>query len=180
MTTELLDAAWRIIERDGVSALTLRQLAAQLGMRPQSLSEYFPSKAELLDALFRDGFSQVTQRLLDLPQDAGHRGNLVSSVSNFLDFCVSNPGRFQLMLQRAVPGFTPSAESLECSAQSLKIMEERAALAGVRDAADVDVLRALINGLAAEQIANEPGGDRFISQAERAMALVLKWEPDVQ
>lgn len=173
VTRELLDAAWRLIERDGVAVLTLRELAAQLGMRPQSLSEYFPSKSELLDALFRDGFSQATERLLGLPQGGDPRVDLVNTVSDFLDFCVSNPGRFQLMLQRAVPGFTPSPESLRCSGASLQIMLERAASAGVRDAADVDLLRALISGLASEQIANEPGGRRFISQAERAVTLVL-------
>jgi len=47
------------------------------------------------------------------------------------------------------------------------------AAAGIRSANDVVLLRALINGLAAEQIANEPGGRRFISQAERAVALLL-------
>lgn len=173
VTRELLDAAWRLIERDGVAVLTLRELAGQLGMRPQSLSEYFPSKAALLDALFRDGFWQATERLLGLPQGGDPRMNLVHSVSDFLDFCVSNPGRFQLMLQHAVPGFTPSPESLRCSAESLQVMLERAASAGVRDAADVDLLRALINGLASEQIANEPGGHRFICQAERAVSLIL-------
>lgn len=170
---ELLDAAWRLIERNGVAVLTLRELAAQLGMRPQSLSEYFPSKSELLDALFRDGFSQATERLVGLPQGDDPRVNLVHSVSDFLDFCVSNPGRFHLMLQHSVSGFTPSTESLRCSAESLQIIVDRAASAGVRDAADVDLLRALINGLASEQIANEPGGRRFISQAERAVTVIL-------
>ena len=173
VTRELLDAAWRLIERDDVAALTLRELGAQLGMRPQSLSEYFPTKADLLDALFRDGFSQATERLLGLPQEGDLRTNLVGSVGNFLDFCVSNPGRFHLMLQRAVPGFTPSPESLRCSAASLQIMLDRAAAAGLREAADLDLLRALISGLASEQIANEPGGRRFISQADRAVSLLL-------
>ena len=83
--------------------------------------------------------------------------NLVHSETNFLDFCVSNLGRFRLLLQRAVPGFTPSPASLRCSAESHQIMQERAASAGVRDAGHVDVPQALINGLATEQIAHEPG-----------------------
>jgi AcrR family transcriptional regulator len=47
---ELLDTALALIERDGVAAITMCELAAQIGMRPQSLSEYFASKAALLDA----------------------------------------------------------------------------------------------------------------------------------
>lgn len=70
---------------------------------------------------------------------------------------VTNPGRFLFLLQRAVPGFTPSPASPRCSAESHQVMQERAASAGVRDAGHVDVPRALINGLASEQIAHEPG-----------------------
>ena len=170
---ELLDTAWALIERDGVASITMRELAAQIGMRAQSLSEYFPSKAALLDALFRDGFSQATERLSQLAQPEDPRRFLVNSVNDFLAFCVDNPGRFHLMLQRTVPGFTPSPESLEAAAQSLQIMIDRAAAAGIESTADIDLLRALINGLASEQIANEPGGQRFISHGERAVTLLL-------
>lgn len=170
---ELLDTAWALIERDGVAAVTMRELAARIGVQPQSLSGYFPSKAALLDALFREGFTQATQRLSQLPQPDDPRQFLVSSVNDFLAFCVENPGRFHLMLQRSVPGFTPSPKSLETSALSLQIMLDRAAAAGIRSANDVILLRALISGLASEQLANEPGGQRFISQAERAVALLL-------
>jgi hypothetical protein len=96
----------------------------------------------------------------------------VSSVNDFLAFCVDNPGRFHL-LQCTVPAFTPSLESFEASAQSLQIMLDRAATAGIQNAADVNLLRALINGLASEQIANKPGGRRFICQGERAVTLLL-------
>ena len=170
---ELLDTAWALIERDGVAALTMRELAARIGVRPQSLSGYFASKAALLDALFREGFSEATQRLLRLPQPEDPRMFLMSSINDFLAFCVQNPGRFHLMLQGTLPGFTPSRESLETSAESLQIMLDRAAAAGINREADVVVLRALINGLAAEQIANEPGGRRFISQAGHAVSMLL-------
>ena len=170
---ELLDTAWALIERDGVAAITMRELATEIGVRPQSLSEYFPSKAALLDALFRDGFCQATKRLSQLPQPEDPRQFLVNSVNDFLAFCVDNPGRFHLMLQRTVPAFAPRPESLEASAQSLQIMLDRAAAAGIQNAGDVDLLRALINGLASEQIANEPGGRRFICQGERAVTMLL-------
>src|SRR5260370_10076453 len=72
---EVLDAAWALMEREGVAALSLRGLARTLGIRPQSLAHYFPAKAALLDALFRDGFSDLADRLQpagsnDAPADA--------------------------------------------------------------------------------------------------------------
>lgn len=170
---EILDAAWTLIERDGVAAVSMREVARVLGMRPQSLYEYFPSKNALLDALFREGFTLATERLLALPRHRTAEQFLMASMRDFLQFCVDSPGRFHLMLQRTVPNFEPTAESLTASAQSLQIMLDRAAAAGVRSAADIDVLRALISGLAAEQIANEPGGRRFIGRADHALALLL-------
>ena len=170
---ELLDTAWALIERDGVAAITMRELAAEIGVRPQSLSEYFPSKAALLDALFRDGFCQATKRLSQLPQPEDPRQFLVNSVNDFLAFCVDNPGRFHLMLQRTVPGFTPTSESHQVALDALRLMLDRLTAAGISDPADVDVFRGLVNGLAAEQIANDPGGHRFISRAEHAVRLFL-------
>jgi AcrR family transcriptional regulator len=62
-----MDAAWALITRDGVAAVSMRELASHAGMRPQSISEHFPSRAALPDALFRDSFSNTTRRLSQLP-----------------------------------------------------------------------------------------------------------------
>ena len=170
---EVLDAAWALMEREGVAALSLRELARTLGIRPQSLAHYFPTKAALLDALFRDGFSDLSDRLQpaggnDAPADA-----LIAAVQAVLAFCVASPARYHLMLQRTVPGFTPTQESHQVALTALSLLLDRLAAAGVRDPADVDVFRGLVNGLAAEQIANDPGGKRFIDRAGHAVDLFL-------
>lgn len=59
----MLNAAWALMEREGVAALSLRERSRSLGIRPQSLAYYFPTKATLLDALFRDGFCDLAARL---------------------------------------------------------------------------------------------------------------------
>src|SRR5258708_34858432 len=116
---EVLDAAWPLMEREGVAALSLRELARPLGIRPQSLAHYFPAKAALLDALFRDGFSALADRLQpaggnDAPADA-----LIAAVRAVLAFCVASPARYHLMLQRTVPGFTPSPQPHRMSRRAL-------------------------------------------------------------
>lgn len=47
----IVQAARRMLERDGVEALSMRKLAAELGSRPMSLYYYVPSKDELLAAV---------------------------------------------------------------------------------------------------------------------------------
>jgi AcrR family transcriptional regulator len=170
---EILDAASALINRQGVAAISMREVAGLVGMRAQSLYEYFPSKNALLDALFREGFALATERLAALPDAGTAEERLKASVRDFLRFCVENPGRFHLMLQRTVPDFEPSPESYAVAAASLQVMVDRAAEAGITSEADIHVLRALISGLAGEQIANEPGGDRFIAPADHAVTILL-------
>ena len=170
---EVLDAAWALMEREGVAALSLRELARTLGIRPQSLAHYFPTKAALLDALFRDGFSDLADRLQPGGSKAAPAGALIAAVRAVLEFCVASPARYHLMLQRTVPGFTPTQESHQVALTALSRLLDRLAAAGVTNPADVDVFRGLVNGLAAEQIANDPGGRRFIDQAGHAVHLFL-------
>src|SRR5258707_4846614 len=135
---EVLDAAWALMEREGVAALSLRELARTLGIRPQSLAHYFPTKAALLDALFRDGFSDLADRLQpaggnDAPADA-----LIAAVRAVLAFCVASPARYHLMLQRTLPGFTPPREAHKVTLTTLRLLLDRLAAARGRDPADVD------------------------------------------
>lgn len=157
-----------------MAALSLRELSSRLEIRPQSLAHYFPTKATLLDALFRDGFAELAALLPDnVDPRADPADALAGAVSTILVFCASSPARYHLMLQRTVPGFTPTPESHATALDALRRLLERLTAAGVTDPADVDVFRGLVNGLAAEQIANDPGGRRFIGRADHAVRLFL-------
>jgi hypothetical protein len=43
----------------------------------------------------------------------------------------------------------------------------------VTEPADVDVFSALVSGLSHQQVANDPGGDRWVRLAERTVDMVL-------
>ncbi len=169
---EVLDTAWTQMEQHGVAALSLRELARTLDIRPQSLAHYFPTKSALLDALFRDGFAELDR---DLRGAGGNNPDeaLIAGVQTVLAFCVASPARYHLMLQRTVPGFTPTDTSHEVALAALGHLLNRLHAAGVNDPANVDVFRGMVNGLVAEQIANDPGGRRFIDRAEHAVRLFL-------
>src|ERR1044071_292715 len=49
---EILDAAWAVAREKGVAALTLRDVADRVGMRPPSLYSHFASKNAIYDAMF--------------------------------------------------------------------------------------------------------------------------------
>lgn len=170
---EILDAAWQIMEREGAAALSVREVARRVGLRQQSLTYYFPTKQELLDALFADGFTELRSELDALPPGSDPVHAVVAVAVAVVDYCVRHPARYQLMLQRSVPGFEPSATSYAMAAEVLGVLVGRLSSAGVDDPRDVALVRCLISGVAAEQIANEPGGRQFADQAEQGVRTLL-------
>jgi AcrR family transcriptional regulator len=172
-TDEILDAAWKLAARDGLGAISLRDLADLVDLRQPSLYNYFDSKLGLYDAMFAQGNRQIIAGLAEVPTDGDARSVLDATVEALLRLMTENVVRFQLLFQRSVPGFEPSAESYSLAVELLDMSLERLAAAGVTRPEDVDLFTALISGLANQQMANDPGGTRWIDQAPRAVEMLL-------
>src|SRR5664279_5219913 len=56
--TEILEAAWDIARENGLADLTLRDVAARIGMRAPSLYSYFTSKNAIYDAMFGQAWTE--------------------------------------------------------------------------------------------------------------------------
>ena len=159
---EILEAAWRLAERDGIAGLSLRELAGEVGMRAPSLYTYFESKAAIYDAMFAQGYRELDtfEATLELDPD-DPVGTLERSAELFVDFCCASVARFQLMFTRAVPGWEPSPEAYAVSVASYERSVEELALLGIDEPRHLDLLTALFSGLASQQLANDPDGDRW-------------------
>lgn len=171
---EILQAAWQLCREQGLTALSLRDLAARVGMRAPSLYSYFESKDAIYDAMFAQGQRALLESqagLSDLPRS---RAGLLRGALDFFDFCVSDPVRYQLMFQRVVPGFVPSPESYALAVQVLAQLDEVLAELGLTDPDLRDVWTGLFSGLTAQQITNDPGGHRW----ERTVPLAVEMFAD--
>lgn len=158
---EILAAAWDLCREQGLAALSLRDLAARVGMRAPSLYSYFESKDAIYDAMFAQGqrallASQAGWR--DLPRT---RDGLLHGALRFFEFCVSDPVRYQLMFQRVVPGFVPSPESYALAVEVLGQFDAVLAELGLTDPALRDLWTGIFTGLTTQQISNDPGGERW-------------------
>jgi hypothetical protein len=78
-----------------------------------------------------------------------------------------------LLFQHSVPGFVPSEESFAPAIRALDVAREQLALNGVRDPRHVDLWTALTTGLVDQQIANDPGGDRWSRLIEDGTQMFL-------
>src|SRR5690242_14467440 len=56
----VLDAALEIIDRDGVEALSMRQLAGAVGRDPMVIYRHVPNKAAVLDGVVEIVFAQLS------------------------------------------------------------------------------------------------------------------------
>ncbi len=169
---EILDTAWSMVRADGLAALSLRALAHAIDMEPQSLYTYFASKNALYDRMFADGNLELARRFADaeIPDDA--RGAMRAVAGIFLDFAAQDQARYQLLFLRAIPGFQPSPDSFAIAVEVLASVRAILARAGLRNEADFDLWTAVIAGLASQQLANDPGGDRYIRLIDDAVTMV--------
>jgi AcrR family transcriptional regulator len=161
---EILDAAWAVVREDGLAALTMRGLGARVGMKAQSLYGYFPSKHAIYDAMFGDAYRELIARWTAATEAAAPDPvtTLRRRTAAFLEFCVEDPVRHQLLFQRTIPGFEPSAESYAPAVADLEDLRARLRACGVDDPRAWDAWTAIVAGLAAQQNANDPGGDRWL------------------
>jgi len=158
---EILEAAGELIREHGVAGLSLRDLGQKVGMRAQSLYSYFESKEAIYDALFGQGCREYLELRRGAPRTGDARADFRASCRQFVDFCLEDPARYQLLFQRTIPDFEPSPESYAPSVESLEINRQALIEAGGTDPRDLDLLTGLVTGLIDQQISNDPGGDRW-------------------
>jgi AcrR family transcriptional regulator len=166
---EILEAAWALGRERGLTGFSLRDLALAVHMRHQSLYTYFSSKQAIYDAMFAQGMGALVDQRAGLVLDPDPIAALRGAARAFLEFCVEDPVRYQLLFERVVPDFVPSAASIDLSKEALSYLERWHRAAGLTDPADVDLWRAVFIGLAGQQIANDPGGTRWTELVDRAI-----------
>jgi AcrR family transcriptional regulator len=159
---EILEAAWELARAKGLAGLSLRDVAASIGMRPPSLYWYFNSKHAIYDAMFAQGNRQLLARLAEQEWPKDPRAILRLCARVFVEFSAEDADRYQLLFQRTIPDFEPSPESYAFAVHVFEQMRARLAAAGLSDPVHFDMWTALVGGLSAQQTTNDPGGDRWL------------------
>jgi AcrR family transcriptional regulator len=162
---EALDHAERIVAERGAGAVTIAEIARQMGMRPPSLYKYFSSLHGVYDALFARG----NARLASYVDDAV--GNLDPGLDRLLEatraivrWSMLHRGLAPLLFWRPIPGFEPSPASyalaqhlVERSRADLATAARKGELAPHADTDEVfRLFTSLSAGLCSQQMANEP------------------------
>ena len=185
MIQTILDTARGIMREEGVAALSMQELARRLDMRAPSLYNYFSSKKDIYNVLFRLGFTLFDEYLEKTGQGApSWQVELRRIFEAYMTFAMENPDLYQLCFERPVPGFEPSEESLKVSFGMLQKSYERSVRLHTVIDTDLspeqtaDLFIAMMHGLTALHLANEPqlpvGAGRFGSLIPAALSVLDK------
>ena len=85
--TAVLAAARAVIERDGWEKLTVRRLAAELGVSPMTVYHHIEDRADLLVQLINDNFRELPRP--DRPDDP--RGRIIAAALAAHDALIAQP-----------------------------------------------------------------------------------------
>ncbi len=91
----LLRAAGRTLEKKGIAALSLRDVARRAGVSHNAPYRHFPDREALLAALAAEGFAMLGERLRGKPgREMGEA---------YVRFALEEPQRFRLMFGGVLP-----------------------------------------------------------------------------
>jgi AcrR family transcriptional regulator len=174
---EIVQASWEVVREHGLAGLSMRDLGERVGMRAQSIYSYFASKHEIYDAMFLEGYQAfaawMDAAVDDDDIDSDPIGASRAATHAFVEFCTSDPVRYQLLFQRTIPDFTPSPETYAVAVQVYEQLGRRLAALGIRDQASLDLWTAVMTGITDQQISNDPGGSRWTRLVDRAVDMLI-------
>ena len=117
--TEIKQYAWEQIAASGVSALSLKAIAKQLGMSGPALYRYYASRDELITALIRDAY----RSLADTVREAYRKGVDVAGLARVIrEWARSDPQRYLLIYGTPIPGYQAPDDTTAISVEIMTVV----------------------------------------------------------
>lgn len=105
---EIKGVARRQMARDGAASLSLRAIAAEMGLTAPALYRYYPSRDDLITALIVDAFHALGDALEDARRaapPADHAAQFVAMMSAYRAWALAHPADFTLIYGTPIPGY---------------------------------------------------------------------------
>ncbi len=98
----LIKAAFTLLDKDGIDAVTIRQIARVVGVAHSAPANHFKNKRELFTALALEIFKQLSKTLKSElePNDKNLRESIHAFSKTILDFGLKHPNRYTLLSRR--------------------------------------------------------------------------------
>lgn len=128
-TRELaLAAARRVILDEGLGALSMRRVAADVDVSAAALYRHFASKEALAWIVVGEGYAQLTRYLSRALAAKTPLERFLASGRGYLDFAQEKPGYYTLVFGTTMRDFgheSAPAETAECGATAFQMLIDR-------------------------------------------------------
>ncbi|HEX8630632.1 MAG TPA: TetR family transcriptional regulator C-terminal domain-containing protein [Catenuloplanes sp.] len=150
--TAVIQAAWHVIAREGIAALTVRRVAAQAGLAPSSLRYTFPTQAVVRERAITAVSRHLSERIAALPDDPTARAWARAALLELLPLDQQRSLEMEVFLALGMAAMTDDTLLPlwhQADAVVRKVCSEAITAAGGEPSGvHVDRLHALIDGLA--------------------------------
>ena len=138
----ILDAALRVLARDGAAAGSLRRIGAEAGLHNSSLFHHFPGKDALHDALAGRVIGAAAPSLASLATDARPRlASLADALGDLAEHLAVRPDHASFLLSALAAGGCEALDGARSRAESELLAPIWQWLVRARDAGEIRRVR---------------------------------------
>ncbi|UNK49242.1 TetR/AcrR family transcriptional regulator [Lysobacter sp. S4-A87] len=92
--SRILRAAQALFDREGAAGVSMRRVAAAIGMTPMAIYRHFPNREALLKRMSDDSFDAIARHWHARGSGSDVRARLLAVQRIYLDFALAHPHRF--------------------------------------------------------------------------------------
>jgi AcrR family transcriptional regulator len=94
---KIANAARRLLDHEGVDAVTMRRIAKRVGVTPMAVYRHYRDRTSLLNALADEGFAELVAELASRRFSGNIEKRLTEMADIYIDHALENPRLFELM-----------------------------------------------------------------------------------
>lgn len=111
---QILSAASKLFLEGGIHALSVRAIAKGAGMSTIGIYSHFNGKQGILDALYIEGFTHVTDVMKHVKEDTP-KASVLEMCHQIFDFSERSAAHYKLIFGANMTEYSPSAQALDAA-----------------------------------------------------------------
>lgn len=121
----LISAANLLLKEKGITALSLRTIASEVGVSHMAPYAHFKNKTELFQAIAAEGFRSLAQRMDAVKQDQKATQQILDYGTEYIKFALDNAPLYRLMLSQTQVGGPDKTDEADHMSDELKEASKR-------------------------------------------------------
>ena len=125
----LIKSARKILDQEGADALSLRAIAADVGVSHMAPYSHFKNKKSLFQAIAASGFKELSEAMLEASKGLSKAPDLILQYgATYIEFALAHPQLYRLMLGQVENNGRRAKQQSQSDEKDLDISFERPVL----------------------------------------------------